>query len=62
MTVEGYFMATIQGLPIPPHTVSVCQDDSHVLQIDTESAWTEMQLKAGWSNEIDIKVYISLDV
>jgi hypothetical protein len=61
MTIEGNFMVTIQGFPIPPHTVTICKDDSHVVEIDTEAAWKEMKLQPGWSNEVEVKVYFSID-
>ncbi len=61
MTVEDNFLVTIQGATIPPHTVSVSKQDSHVLEIDTEAAWNEMQLRPGWSNEVEVKVYFSID-
>lgn len=54
-------MATIQGQPIPPHTVSVNKADNHVLDIDCETAWKEMGLEAGWSNEVEVKVYFTLE-
>ncbi|KAK9425724.1 putative Raffinose synthase Sip1 [Seiridium unicorne] len=61
MTIEGDFMVTIQGQPIPPHTVSIDKADEHVLRIDVEAAWKEMGLKAGWSNEVEVKVYFTID-
>lgn len=61
MTIEGDFMATIQGQAIPPHTVSVDKSDEHVLRIDIEAAWKDMGLKSGWSNEVEVKVYYAID-
>lgn len=61
MSIEEDFMATIQGQPIPPHTVSIDQDDKHVLRIDVEAAWKEMGLQAGWGNEIEIQVYFDIE-
>jgi hypothetical protein len=61
MTIEGDFMATIQGQAIPPETVSVSEADKHVLQVDLEVAWKKMGLKAGWSNEVEVKVYFAID-
>lgn len=61
MTIEGDFLASIQGQVIPPHTVSVDKADEHVLRIDVEAAWKEMQLDAGWSNEVEVKVYFTID-
>ena len=61
MSIEKDFMATIQGQPIPPHTVSIDQDDEHVLRIDVEAAWKEMGLKVGWGNEIEMQVYFDIE-
>lgn len=52
-------MITIQGKPIPVHTVSVSKIDKHVLEIDVETAWTEMDLEPGWSNEVEVRIYIN---
>ncbi|KAK8104231.1 uncharacterized protein PG998_011264 [Apiospora kogelbergensis] len=61
MTIEGDFLATIQGGVIPPHTVSISKADARVLQIDVEAAWNEMKLDVGWGNELEIKVFFSID-
>lgn len=53
-------MVTIQGQPIPPHTVSKNNQDGHVLDVDIETAWKEMELESGWSNEVEVKVYFGL--
>ena len=60
MTVDGDFMVTIRDQPIPPHTVSISNVDAHVLEIDIQAAWKEMDLKPGWSNEIEVRLYFSL--
>lgn len=54
-------MATIQGQPIPPHTVAKSGEDQQVLEIDLEAAWEEMGLEAGWSNEVELKVYFDIE-
>jgi hypothetical protein len=54
-------MVTIQGQPIPPHTVTVNKQDRHVLDVDVETAWTEMGLESGWANEVEVKVYFALE-
>lgn len=59
MTIEGDFIATIRDEPIPPHTVSISETNSHVLEIDIERAWNEMGLESSWSNDIEIKVYFN---
>ncbi|KAI1855650.1 hypothetical protein JX266_000515 [Neoarthrinium moseri] len=61
MTIEDDFLVTIQGQTIPPHTVSINQADKHVLEIDVERAWNEMGLKAGWSNEVEVKAYFTIE-
>ncbi|RYP03833.1 hypothetical protein DL764_004883 [Monosporascus ibericus] len=61
LSIERHFMVTIQGQPIPPHTVTKSGADMHVLEIDVETAWKDMGLKAGWSNEVEIKVYFSIE-
>ncbi|KAK8121986.1 hypothetical protein PG984_010656 [Apiospora sp. TS-2023a] len=61
MTIEGDFLATIQGEVIPPHTVSISKADARVLQIDVEAAWNEMKLNLGWGNELEIKVFFTID-
>jgi hypothetical protein len=60
MTIEDDFMVTIQGLPLPPHTVALSKSDLHTLEIDVETAWKEMGLKAGWSNEVEVNVYVGI--
>lgn len=54
-------MVTIQGQAVPPHTVSIDKADEHVVRIDIETAWKELGLKAGWSNEVEVKVYFAID-
>lgn len=54
-------MVTIQGQPIPPHTVTKSYEDQGVLEVDVDAAWKEMGLKAGWSNEVELKIYFSIE-
>ncbi|ROW07669.1 hypothetical protein VMCG_03367 [Cytospora schulzeri] len=61
MDLAGDFLATIQGQVIPPHVVSVSKTSDTVLEIDVEKAWEEMSLKPGWSNEVQVKLYFSID-
>jgi hypothetical protein len=61
LTVEGDFMVTIQGQPIPPKTVSVSKSDTHVIEVDVETAWNEMKLESGWANEVEVKLYFTLE-
>ncbi len=50
---------TIFGKVIPFHTVKVSKVNACVLEIDVETAWKEMGLKAGWSNEVEVVVWIN---
>ncbi len=61
MTIEDNFLVTIQGQIVPPHTVTLCSHDEHVVEVDVEAAWNEMKLRPGWSNEIEVKLYFSTD-
>ncbi|KAI1774806.1 glycoside hydrolase family 36 protein [Hypoxylon cercidicola] len=61
MSIERDFMITILGDPIPTHTVSINAADDHVLNIDVETAWKEMGLDAGWSNEVEVKLYFDIE-
>jgi hypothetical protein len=54
-------MVTIQGQPLPPHTVTVDENDDHVLNVDVETAWKEMELESGWANEVEVKVFFTLE-
>ena len=56
---EHALMITILGKVIPVGTVKVSEVDKHVLEIDIERAWQEMDLESGWSNEVEVKIYIS---
>ncbi|POR32750.1 Putative phosphotransferase enzyme family protein [Tolypocladium paradoxum] len=59
MTVEGYFMVTIQDRPVPRHTVRMSKEDGGVFEVDFQTAWNEMGLDAGRSNEVEVKVHFS---
>ncbi|KAI1136070.1 glycoside hydrolase family 36 protein [Hypoxylon sp. FL0543] len=61
MSIERDFMVTILGQPIPPHTVTVNAMDDHVLNIDVETAWKELGLESGWSNEVEVKLYFDVE-
>lgn len=50
---------TLQEKPIPAHTVSISKADRHVLKIDIGQAWKEMGLESRWSNDLEVKVYLS---
>ncbi|KAK5171760.1 uncharacterized protein LTR77_003396 [Saxophila tyrrhenica] len=63
VSIDG-FMVIIFGQPIPAHCVTKMEDigdndsDAGVLQIDVERAWRQMDLKAGWSNEVSLEVFV----
>jgi hypothetical protein len=52
-------LITMLGRVIPEHTVSVSRSDTKVLEIDLETAWKEMGLDSGWSNEVAVKIFIN---
>ena len=48
----------IHNRAIPVHTVQISEASSLVLEIDIETAWNEMGLDSGWSNEVSVDVFI----
>ena len=52
-------MITILGKTLPVHTIKISKVDEHVLEVDLETAWKELELKSGWSNEVEVKIYIN---
>ena len=57
------FMVTVLGQAIPFHTLHVGgtgDGTGRVLEIDLETAWKEMGLSSGWSNEVEVKVYFKI--
>lgn len=46
------FLVTIAGNVVPFHTVRKSSQNNTVLEIDLETAWNELNLSAGWSNEL----------
>jgi hypothetical protein len=53
------FMVMILGQPIPQKTVwKEGGDGTTVLAIDVLTAWKEMKLDSGWSNEVFVQVFV----
>ncbi|KAH7327176.1 glycoside hydrolase superfamily [Rhexocercosporidium sp. MPI-PUGE-AT-0058] len=59
LSYKDNMIVTIQGKVLPVHTVNISKVDNHVLEIDVETAWKELDLEAGWSNEVEAKIYIN---
>ncbi|TGO35100.1 hypothetical protein BHYA_0170g00120 [Botrytis hyacinthi] len=59
VSYEDTLLVTIFGKVVPLHTVSISKTDPHVLEIDTLAAWKELELSGGWSNEVEVKIYIN---
>ena len=49
----------IHNQAVPAHTVRVSETSSSVLELDIEEAWNEMGLDSGWSNEVNVDVFIT---
>ncbi|KAJ6140550.1 Raffinose synthase [Penicillium chermesinum] len=57
--ISENFMVTILGRAIPQKTVwKQGGDGSSVLAIDVLTAWKEMKLDSGWSNEVVVQVFV----
>ncbi|KAG7108115.1 hypothetical protein HYQ45_018164 [Verticillium longisporum] len=61
LTINDDFIATIQGHIIKTEAVSVSKDHPQLLEIDVEGAWHDLQLKPGWSNEVEVKMTFRID-
>lgn len=61
LSIADDFIATISGRVIPPSTVSISQHSEKILEIDVEKAWREVGAPVGWGNEVDVKVYFTLN-
>jgi hypothetical protein len=56
---ENTLLVTILGKVLPIKTLKLSKDDEHVLEIDIAKAWKDLDLESGWSNEVEIKIYIN---
>jgi hypothetical protein len=59
ISFKDSMLITIQGKVLPVHTISVSNVSEFVLEIDIGKAWNELDLESGWSNEVEVKVYIN---
>jgi hypothetical protein len=57
--IKETLLITVLGKVIPLHTVKKSIADDRVLEIDVQTAWKELDLDSKWSNEVQVKVYIS---
>jgi hypothetical protein len=55
-SVEDDLLVLIFGKQIPESCVEV---SGHVVEIDVDRAWKETGQKAGWSNEIEVELFVS---
>ena len=56
-SVEDNVMVMISERVVPMHTVTIAQQ-APVLEVDVETAWNEMDLEAGWSNEVRVLILV----
>ena len=56
-SVEDDVMVMLSEKVVPMHTVTIAQQ-APVLEVDVEAAWNEMELEAGWSNEVRVLVLV----
>jgi hypothetical protein len=51
------FMVMLRGMAVPPERVKI--DDEHsVLEVDVQGAWKDLNLDAGWNNEVTVDIFI----
>ena len=56
-SVDKDILVMISEKAVPMHTVTIAEQ-APVLQVDVETAWDEMELEAGWSNEVRVLVLV----
>ena len=56
-SVEDDIMVMLSEKVVPMHTVTIAKQ-APVLEVDVEAAWNEMELEAGWSNEVRVLVLV----
>ncbi|GAB1217732.1 hypothetical protein ATERTT37_006973 [Aspergillus terreus] len=58
-SVEVNFMVMILGRPVPRKTVKKDGgSDTTILAVDVLTAWREMRLNPGWSNEVIVQIFV----
>ncbi|GKZ64696.1 hypothetical protein AnigIFM50267_005767 [Aspergillus niger] len=58
-SIDDNFMVMILGRPVPKKTVwKEGGDKGRVVAVDILTAWKEMGLKAGWSNDVLVEVFV----
>ena len=57
-SVGGNFLVMMQQKVIPEHCVKINEGEK-VLEVDTEKAWDEMDLKPGYGNEVGVEIIVS---
>ena len=59
-SIDEHFMVMISERAIPRQTVwKEGGIDSKILAIDVLTAWRELELSSGWSNEVTVQVFVS---
>lgn len=51
-------MITVLGKVIPEDALAVNKDCKFILEVDLERAWKKLELVAGYSNEVEVKLSI----
>ena len=51
------FMVMLRGLAIPVERVKI-DEENGVLEVDVQGAWEDLNLDAGWNNEVGVDVFI----
>ena len=56
-SVKDDVLVMLSQKVVPMHTVTIAEQ-APVLEVDLETAWDEMELEAGWSNEVRVLVLL----
>jgi hypothetical protein len=50
-------MVMMRGQAVPERRVKINKENG-VLKIDVEGAWEDLDLDAGWSNEVAVDIFV----
>jgi len=59
LNIEKDFMVLLEGKVVSMERTRKSTTCECVLEVDIEGAWRDMGLKAGWSNEVGVEVFIN---
>ncbi len=57
LDLERDFLVLLEGKVVPLECV---RKEGRVLEVDVERAWRDLGREAGWGNEVEVEVFMSV--